>query len=386
MRNETITMENGQPLSSELLSLPKEQFEIIERKEVITDMAFKTESVSYGKDVLRRFLHDKVTVVAAVIVGLIVMMAIVGPYMSGFTYLEQDLSMKNMPPRIPGLEKLGIFDGTQTMDIKKSSLETYDPYIVKNYGEFETSSAFGKATMYRVKVNMYSLNGRPDTYYWFGTDTLGRDIFSRLWQGTRVSLLLALAVVTVNLTIGLIVGAVCGYYGGWIDLIIQRLMDVVWNIPSLPLTILLIMMFGSGILPLVLVFCLTGWMGNANSVRMQFYRYKGREYVLASRTMGASDLRLMFRHILPNAVGTIITGCALSVPSVVFQEAGLSYLGLGVQAPNPSIGMLLSDGQKVLLDYPSQLVFPGIIIVLLMLAFNLLGNGLRDAFNPSLRQ
>ena len=386
MRNETITMENGQPLSSELLSLPKEQFEIIERKEVITDMAFKTESVSYGKDVLRRFLHDKVTVVAAVIVGLIVMMAIVGPYMSGYTYLEQDLSMKNMPPRIPGLEKLGIFDGTQTMDIKKSSLETYDPYIVKNYGEFETSSAFGKAIMYRVKVNMYSLNGMPDTYYWFGTDTLGRDIFSRLWQGTRVSLLLALAVVTVNLTIGLIVGAVCGYYGGWIDLIIQRLMDVVWNIPSLPLTILLIMMFGSGILPLVLVFCLTGWMGNANSVRMQFYRYKGREYVLASRTMGASDLRLMFRHILPNAVGTIITGCALSVPSVVFQEAGLSYLGLGVQAPNPSIGMLLSDGQKVLLDYPSQLVFPGIIIVLLMLAFNLLGNGLRDAFNPSLRQ
>lgn len=386
MRNETILMENGQPLSSELLNLPKEQFEIIERKEVITDMAFKTESVSYGKDVLRRFLHDKVTVVAAVIVGLIVFMAIIGPYMSGYTYLEQDLAMKNMPPRIPGLEKLGIFDGTRVIDIKKSSLETYDPYIVKNYGEFETSSAFGKSTMYKVKVNMYGVNGMPDTYYWFGTDTLGRDIFSRLWQGTRVSLLLALAVVTVNLTIGLIVGAVCGYYGGWIDLIIQRLMDVVWNIPSLPLTILLIMMFGSGILPLVLVFCLTGWMGNANSVRMQFYRYKGREYVLASRTMGASDLRLMFRHILPNAVGTIITGCALSVPSVVFQEAGLSYLGLGVQAPNPSIGMLLSDGQKVLLDYPSQLVFPGVIIVLLMLAFNLLGNGLRDAFNPSLRQ
>ena len=119
---------------------------------------------------------------------------------------------------------------------------------------------------------------------------------------------------------------------------------------------------------------------------MQFYRYKGREYVLASRTMGASDARLMFRHILPNAIGTLITGCALSIPGVVFQEAGLAYLGLGIQAPNPSIGILLSEGQKVLLDYPSQLVFPGIVIVLLMLAFNLLGNGLRDAFNPSLRQ
>lgn len=272
------------------------------------------------------------------------------------------------------------------MTIRKSSLEEYQPYIKKNYGEFESQSAFGKGVMYKVKVDMYSLNGIPDQYYWFGSDSLGRDIFSRLWQGTRVSLILAVAVVVVNLTVGLIVGAICGYYGGWIDLIIQRLMDIIWNIPSLPLTILLIMLFGSGILPLVLAFCLTGWMGNANSVRMQFYRYKGREYVLASRTMGASDLRLMFRHILPNAVGTLITGCALSVPSVVFQEAGLAYLGLGVQAPNPSIGILLSDGQKVLLDYPSQLVFPGIVIVLLMLAFNLLGNGLRDAFNPSLRQ
>ena len=190
----------------------------------------------------------------------------------------------------------------------------------------------------------------------------------------------------INLTIGLIVGAICGYYGGWVDMLIQRLMDVVGNIPSLPLTILLIMLFGSGILPLVLVFCLTGWMGTANGVRMQFYRYKNREYVLASRTMGSSDARTMARHILPNAVGTIITQCALSVPNVVFQEAGLSYLGLGVQAPNPSIGMLLSDGQKALLDYPFMIVAPGVVIVLLMLAFNLMGNGLRDAFNPTLRE
>lgn len=386
MSNRTVYMENGQPLSDELLSLSAEQFELIERKEEITDAKFRTESVSYGKDVLRRFLHDRVTVVAAIIVLFIVFMGIVGPYMSGRNYLTQDRVLTNMPPRIPVIEKLGIFDGTQVLTIRKSSLEEYGPHIKKNYGEIETVSAFGKGTMYKVKVDMYSYKGVADQYFWFGSDNLGRDIFSRLWQGTRISLILAVAVVIVNLTVGLIVGAICGYYGGWIDLIIQRIMDIIWNIPSLPLTILLIMLFGSGILPLVLAFCLTGWMGNANAVRMQFYRYKGREYVLASRTMGASDIRLMFRHILPNAVGTLITGCALSIPSVVFQEAGLAYLGLGVQAPNPSIGMLLSDGQKVLLDYPTQLVFPGIVIVLLMLAFNLLGNGLRDAFNPSLRQ
>lgn len=386
MRSAAAAMENGQPLGEELLNLPKEQFEFVERQEEIHDAAFRTESVSYGKDVLRRFLHDRVTVVAAVIVLFIVLMGLAGPYLSGRSYLTQDRLLTNMPPRIPVIEKLGILDGTQTMNIKKTSLEEYGPYIKKNYGEFESTSAFGKATMLKVKVDIYALKGVPDQYYWFGSDGLGRDIFSRLWQGTRVSLILAIAVVIVNLTVGLVVGAICGYYGGWIDLIIQRIMDIIWNIPSLPLTILLIMLFGSGILPLVLAFCLTGWMGNANAVRMQFYRYKGREYVLASRTMGASDVRLMFRHILPNAVGTLITGCALSIPSVVFQEAGLAYLGLGVQAPNPSIGMMLSDGQKVLLDYPSQLVFPGIVIVLLMLAFNLLGNGLRDAFNPSLRQ
>lgn len=386
MRNETIYMENGQPISEELLNLPKEQFEIIERESEIVDAALRTESVSYGKDVLRRFLRDKVTVVASVIVLLIVLMALIGPGVSEYNYLDQNRELQNMPPRIPLLENIGICDGTRVINIKKSSLEEYGPYIQEHLGEITTSSAFGTSTMYRVKVDMYGYRGVPDQYYWFGSDNLGRDIFARLWQGTRVSLILALVVVVVNLSIGLIVGAICGYYGGWIDMVIQRLMDIIWNIPSLPLTILLIMLFGSGILPLALAFCLTGWMGTANSVRMQFYRYKGREYVLASRTMGASDLRLMFRHILPNAVGTLITGCALSIPGVVFQEAGLAYLGLGIQAPNPSIGMMLSDGQKVLLDYPSQLVFPGIVIVLLMLAFNLLGNGLRDAFNPSLRQ
>jgi len=379
-------MENGQPLTDEILQMPKGQFEQIVREEKIVDAAFRTESVSYGKDVVRRFLHDKVTVVASVVILLIVAMALIGPGWSHYTYLEQDRELLNMPPRIPVLENIGLFDGTRVISIKKSSLEEYEPYVKKNYGEFKTTSAFGTSTMYKVKVDMYAYKGVPDQYFWFGSDNLGRDIFARLWQGTRVSLVLALAVVVVNLSVGLIVGAICGYYGGWIDMIIQRLMDIIWNIPSLPLTILLIMLFGSGILPLVLAFCLTGWMGTANSVRMQFYRYKGREYVLASRTMGASDMRLMFRHILPNAIGTLITGCALSIPGVVFQEAGLAYLGLGVQAPNPSIGMMLSDGQKVLLDYPTQLVFPGIVIVLLMLAFNLLGNGLRDAFNPSLRQ
>lgn len=386
MNNCLICMENGEPLSEELLNIPKSELQQVVRKEKITDVEFKTESVSYGKDVWRRFIRSKVTIVATVIILIIVLMGIIGPYISPHDYLTQNLDFKYMPPRIPVVENLGILDGTRVLEVQESEVESYGDAVVEDLGTFEVASAFGSGTMARIRVNMYIYKGIPDTYFWFGTDTVGRDMFSRLWQGTRVSLILAFAVVAINLSVGLVVGAICGYYGGWVDLIIQRLMDVVWNIPSLPLTILLILKFGTGVFALIVAFCLTGWMGTANGVRMQFYRYKSREYVLASRTMGASDIHTMFRHILPNAIGTVITQSALSVPGVVFQEAGLSYLGLGVQAPNPSIGVLLSDGQKILMEYPYMIVSPGIVIVLLMLAFNLMGNGLRDAFNPALRQ
>lgn len=386
MNKKNISLANGEALSEEMLAMGADKFELVQREQEIRDVEFKTEAVSYGKDVLRRFLRDKVTLTAAIVVLAIVIMAIIGPYLSPHDYLEQNITHNDLPPRIQGIEKLGILDGTKVVEVQEANYAKYEDYVVKDLGVVTASSAFGEVEMRKLKIDVYAMKGAENEYYWFGTDDLGRDLFSRLWQGTRVSLILAFSVVAINLTVGLMVGAVCGYYGGWVDLIIQRIQDIIWNIPSLPLTILLIMLFGSGILPLILVFCLTGWMGMSNGVRMQFYRYKNKEYVLAARTMGASDLRIMFHHILPNAVGTIITQCALSVPSVVFQEAGLSYLGLGVQAPNPSIGMLLSDAQKALLEYPYMIVPPGIVIVLLMLAFNLFGNGLRDAFNPSLRQ
>ena len=186
--------------------------------------------------------------------------------------------------------------------------------------------------------------------------------------------------------IGTAFGLLAGYYGGVLDAVVMRITDAFHSIPRMLLAMVAVSLMKAGIGTLVLVIGVTGWITYARLIRSEVLVLKEREFVKAAITIGTPDYIIIFRHILPNAVGTIITGCALSVPSVVFQEAGLAYLGLGVQAPNPSIGILLSDGQKVLLDYPSQLVFPGIVIVLLMLAFNLLGNGLRDAFNPSLRQ
>lgn len=373
-------------LSEEILNIDKSEFELVQRTEEIRDMDFEGESISYLRDVLKRFVRSKVTVTATVVILLIILLGIFGPYINDFSYLEQDINLQYMPPRIKGLEKLGIFDGSRVISVQKANLENYRESLIEIVEEYEVVSKNRTTEMLRIKVNMYKLKGAEDIYYWFGSDALGRDLFTRLWQGTRVSLILAFAVMAVNLTIGLVVGATAGYYGGWIDIFIQRFLEIITSIPQLPLVILLIMWLGSGVLPLIIVFVITGWVGISNSVRIQFYRYKNKEYVLASRTMGASDKRIMYKYILPNAVGTIITSCALTVPSVIFQEAGLSYLGLGIQAPDPSIGQLLSDGQKVLLENPHMIIFPAFIIVLLMLSFNLLGNGLRDAFNPDLRE
>lgn len=381
-----IMLADDQTLSQEILNIEDSEFEIVEREEVIYDAKFEGEAISYMRDVWNRFKRDKVTVAATIVILLIVALAIVGPHLNEFTYLEQDTERAYMPPRIPGLEKLGIFDGTRVITIQKKNIQNYEDCLLEIVDEYEIRSRSGPVPMMDIKIDVYKQKDAEDIYYWFGSDSLGRDMFTRLWQGTRVSLILALAVMVVNLSIGLVVGAIAGYYGGWVDILIQRLLEIITSVPQLPLVILLIMWFGSGILPLILVFVLTGWVGISNSVRIQFYRYKNKEYVLASRTMGAKDRRIMYRYILPNAAGTIITNCALSLPFVIFQEAGLSYLGLGIQAPNPSIGQLLADGQKVLLDYPYLLLFPGLVIILLMLSFNLLGNGLRDAFNPELRE
>lgn len=380
-----VYLENGELLSEELYNLPKENFEIVKREQTISDVEFKTESISYIKDVFKRFVRSKVSVVAALMILLIVVLAIIGPYLNKYDYLTQHTEFRYLPPRIQGLEKLGIFDGTTTLKIRKENYGEYEHAIVKVIREYEEGER-KKTTMMQVVVNSYTLVGADNEYYWFGSDYLGRDLFTRLWMGTRISLIMALAVVIVNLSIGLIVGSTAGYYGGIIDLLIMRWTEIMNAIPQLPLTILLIMFFGSGIVPLIIVFVLTGWIGMTYSVRIQFYRFKKMEYVLASRTMGASDNRIKFKYILPNAVGTIITSFALTIPGVIFQEAGLSYLGLGIQAPQPSVGTMLFDGQRCLTDYPFVILYPGIVIVVLMLAFNLFSNGLRDAFNPALRQ
>lgn len=401
MDKKPILLENNVPLDDELLNLPKSDFELVRREEKIVDKEFEGESVSYAKDVWRRFLRMPVTVFSAIIILLIIIMGIIGPHINEFTITEQRWDLGRMPPRWPGVERLGFMDGSAVRTIQAANLPAWEPFLIRIVEEYDHMGRGGVITpMMRIRIDEYAHRAHihadniergitPDPtslYFLFGTDQLGRCLFTRLWQGVRISMILALVATLINLSLGLTMGAAMGYYGGTFDLVAQRIMEVISNIPFLPMAIMIIIVMGSGMQALIIVFCINGWIPVANNVRIQFYRFKNREYVLAARTMGASDRRVMFKHVLPNAAGTIITFAALTIPTIILGEAFLSFLGLGIEAPNPSIGVLLRNAQDSLLEYPYMIVFPGIVMVLMMLAFNLLGNGLRDAFNPALRK
>lgn len=231
-------------------------------------------------------------------------------------------------------------------------------------------------------------DGITEPSFILGTNNAGKDLFVCLSSGARFSFILAVIVSVVNLTVGAIYGAIEGYYGGKIDILMERFVEILGSIPfMIVITLLKYHLDVSHIVVLFISFFLTGWTGMAGRTRMQFYRFKNQEYVLVSRTLGARDKRVMFKHIFPNAIGTLITGSVLVIPSVIFSETSLSYLGIINLATGSltSVGTLLSTGQTYLFTYPHMILFPAIFISLLMLSFNLFGNGLRDAFNPSLR-
>lgn len=220
--------------------------------------------------------------------------------------------------------------------------------------------------------------------YLLGSDHDGYDLITICFNGLRTSFLLSIVVSAICLSFGLVWGSISGYFGGNIDLLMERFTEILSGVPWIVVMTLAILLLGNNVITFGMALCLTGWMGTAARTRTQFYRYKGREYILASRTLGASDMRLIFKHILPNALGTIITGSILSIPSVIFSEATLSYLNLGLQGSN-SFGNILSTNQKFLQTAPVLIIFPAIIISVIMISFNLFGNGLRDALNPSLK-
>lgn len=232
--------------------------------------------------------------------------------------------------------------------------------------------------------NYYKLGYTKMPKFILGTDASGIDLFTRMFTGLRTSLVLGVCTAAFCFLFGLTWGSISGYFGGIVDLTMERFCDILGGIPWIVIMTLAILKFGNNFLTFFLALCLTGWMGTAARTRTQFYRFKGGEYVLASRTLGASDGRLIFKHILPNSLGTIVTSSVLMIVSTIYSESTLAYLNLGLQGVQ-AFGVLLANNQQYIQSNSYLIVFPSIIMALLMISFNLFGNGLRDALNPSLR-
>lgn len=311
------------------------------------------ESVSFMKDAMRRLRRNKLAMLSLCMIVLIALIAFIVPEFYPYSYTKQDVSAKNMQP----------FQYSKKEQARIDKGETVFPHIM-------------------------------------GTDTLGRDYAIRVIYGTRISLMVGFLAAVIVVVIGIIYGAISGYFGGKVDLIMMRIVDIIYSLPDVLIVILLsvaikdwvqtsnnalISKLGAGMVSIFIVFGLLYWVGMARQVRGQVLSIKEQEYVMASRAIGASSARIIRKHMIPNCISVIIITAALQIPSAIFTESFLSFLGLGVAIPMPSLGSLASDARSSLRSYPYQLIFPALSIFLIVLSFNLLGNGLRDAFDPKLK-
>jgi oligopeptide transport system permease protein len=230
-----------------------------------------------------------------------------------------------------------------------------------------------------------SISQTMNATHWFGTDNLGRDLFTRVWMGARVSLTIGFLATIINTLLGCVLGSLSGYYGGQFDLIFMRVVEILYGIPSLIVTLLVMAVLGPGIQSLIIAMCIVGWIGTCRFVRGEVLKLKNNDYVSAALVLGVSNRNIIFRHILPNILGLLITNLTLAIPNAIFQEAFLSYIGIGIAPPDASWGVLAKEGVRYLRNFPHQLFIPSFFICTTMLALNLLGDGLRDAFDPKLR-
>ena len=315
-------------------------------------------SQNYWTEVRHRFFSNKGAVFSLVLVIIIALFAAFGPLMSGYSYSAQNLVEKNFAPRIQGLENIGIFDGDEAL----------------------------QTTTGTKLINGYEDKKLTDVYYWFGSDVLGRDIWTRVWEGTRISLGIALCAAIIDMIIGMSYGLISGYFGGKVDNIMCRIAEIINGIPRLVIVTLLMLVLPRGFVTIVFALMITEWIGMSRIARAEMLKLKEQEFVLASRTLGARDFFIIFKEILPNTIGQIITQLMFSIPTAIFTEAFLSFVGLGIPVPMCSLGSLISDAFNSFTTHPYQIVPPILVLALLMLCFNMLADGLREAFDPKLKE
>lgn len=237
-----------------------------------------------------------------------------------------------------------------------------------------------------TEINIKNALVAPSFRHLLGTDQLGRDVFSRMIYGSRVALSIGLVAVGVAAVIGIVLGSIAGFYGGWIDALIMRFVDIMLCFPRFFLILSVVAIVGPNIFNVMIIIGLTGWMGIARLIRAEILSLKTRDFISASRALGASDFHIIFKHLIPNGIGPVLVSFVFGVAGAILTEAGLSYLGLGVQPPNPSWGNILFEGRAVLGVGWWMILFPGLAILISVLSFNLFGEGLRDIMNPRTRE
>lgn len=378
-------------------------------------------SLTYWQDAWRRLRKNKLAMFGVVAIIFIVLFATVGPNMTPFTYSDQQNEFKSLPPRLNVFnvsEDVNLYLSSdynmflvndkgvmvERLELDKKQRDLINKVYVYKYGEDEVILDFSY-NLLKNKMGYdynYTIEYDGEIYYQgsdqmtkvfnrtfpMGTDDLGRDILTRVMYGTRISLLIAFIATMVNLFIGVIYGSVAGYEGGRVDNIMMRIVDVINSIPLVLYVILIMVWFrdNDGLSNIIIALSTVYWVSMARLVRGQMLSLKNQEFVLAARVIGVPRHMIIFRHLIPNAMGPIIVSMTMMIPSAVFTEAFLSFIGLGVSAPQASLGTLANNALSGLLTYPYQLFFPALTIALVMLAFNFLGDGLRDALDPRLRK
>ncbi|HZG14117.1 MAG TPA: ABC transporter permease [Candidatus Bathyarchaeia archaeon] len=303
--------------------LPDELFEKLDASDKQSNELIARPSKSYWQDAWARFQKDRLAMFGLCVVVVMAIAAIFGPIFSEYTYDGQKLE-----------------EGNQA----------------------------------------------PSAEHWFGTDKFGRDIFVRTLYGARISLLIGFVAAAINMVIGVIYGGISGYFGGRVDMVMMRIVDMMIGIPDLLYIILVMMFLGNSVQSILIALCLTSWIGTARIVRSQVVTLKHQEYALAARSIGSSNLRILFKHLIPNSMGPIIVTVTFLVPSAIFSEAFLSFLGIGIQVPIASWGTLVNDAIPTIFTQPYQMLFPALAISITMFALNFIGDGLRDALDPRLKK
>ncbi|MCD7809678.1 MAG: ABC transporter permease [Erysipelotrichaceae bacterium] len=235
-------------------------------------------------------------------------------------------------------------------------------------------------------INSSEANMTPCSLHWFGTDNFGRDLWVRTWTGTRVSLIVAFAAIAIDVVVGVTYGMISGYFGGMVDQVMQRIQEILNSIPTLVVLTLLMTVLEASLTTIIFALMFTEWIGMSRITRAQVLQIKEEEFVLASRTLGASSFFIIFKEILPNIYSQLIVMSMMSIPNAIFYEAYLSFVGLGLTVPNASLGVLINDGFTYFLSYPHMVAIPVIVLGALMLSFNLFGDGLRDALDPTMKE